>query len=880
VRSHAKASTAGSTQRQARGLGRVLREGRATRDAIAGADGRGVSAIGRFGPVIALLAALLLAVGAASASAAAPAISSTSVAAVTTTTAVLKAEINPEGEATTYRFEYGLADCSSNACTSIPVPDGNVGSGSTVVKISREVGGLQSDAKYHFRVVATNGSGPAVGPDRTFTTYAIPSDSSDCPNQEFRVGPAANLPDCRAYEMVSPVDKNGGEIRTLCNWSCWRTGLSQSAVDGDKITFASHLAFGDSASSPWSPQYIATRGSSGWSTHGISPPNAGPGVQTFTGWLFNYTFEDEFHAFTPDLSEAVLLNPNRVFAPGAKEGLLNAYTRDNTNDTYTALTTTEPAVVNEEESSLELTVGGYTPDGQHTLLTSEGKLTPDAAGGGKFQVYEASGGQLHLVSILPSGQANPNSSWAGGSGVALPALNEYVQHGMVMLDHAISDDGSRVFWTSNDDGFFDGALYVRKNAEAAQSALNGSNECTEAAKACTLPVSLDSHARFWGASADGSKALFTAGQMGSGEVSLALFDVDSGATTPIAGKVVGVAGAADDLSRFYFVSRESLAAGATAGGQNLYLYEEGELTFVAALSTGDIGQEGEHAVINLVSPFPRDRTSKVSPDGSRLAFMSNQSLTGYDNTDQVSGKADFEVFVFDAGTKQLTCVSCNPSGARPVGGHYERPYSVGDIFSGVSVAAWLNTSWTGLYEPRAISDDGSRLFFNSFDPLVPYDTNGQQDVYEWEAQGSGDCQKAGGCISLISTGQGTQKSEFVDASADGRDVFIETISGIDPRDTYGIDIYDARAGGGYPPPPAPPTPCEGDSCQSIPAAPNDQTPASANFRGNGDPKPRAARRICKPRKRAGRKGTQRKAQRAPRVGRGKHCRPAKRRAGR
>ena len=87
---------------------------------------------------------------------------------------------------------------------------------------------------------------------------------------------------------------------------------------------------------------------------------------------------------------------------------------------------------------------------------------------------------------------------------------------------------------------------------------------------------------------------------------------------------------------------------------------------------------------------------------------------------------------------------------------------------------------------RVMSDDGSRVFFNAYDALVPGDTNGTQDVYQWELPGTGDCTTAnpsyseqnGGCVSLISSGQSPQVSEFIDASADGKDVFFTTGSSL------------------------------------------------------------------------------------------------------
>jgi hypothetical protein len=134
----------------------------------------------------------------------------------------------------------------------------------------------------------------------------------------------------------------------------------------------------------------------------------------------------------------------------------------------------------------------------------------------------------------------------------------------------------------------------------------------------------------------------------------------------------------------------------------------------------------------------------------------------------------------------------------------------------------------------------ARVFFNSFESLVPRgDANGKADVYQWEAPGAGSCSESspaysppnGGCLSLISSGESPTDSVFLDASQSGGDVFFSTASSLLPQDPGLIDIYDARAGGGYPPLAPLPAQCEGDACQGAPAAPNDPTPASSSFEG-------------------------------------------------
>jgi hypothetical protein len=212
-------------------------------------------------------------------------------------------------------------------------------------------------------------------------------------------------------------------------------------------------------------------------------------------------------------------------------------------------------------------------------------------------------------------------------------------------------------------------------------------------------------------------------------------------------------------------------------------------------------------------------TSSVSPSGRYLAFQSSANLTGYDNTDPSSPApcpgagaiCDSEVFLYDAaangGAGQLLCASCNPSGARPLGPSIVPPQP-SQVSSEAAIAqpGWESTT----HQQRYLLEDG-RLFFDSLDAIVPRDANGRYDVYEYEPDGLGSCESEaqnGGCLSLLSSGRGSTDSAFLDASADGSDVFFTTSDQLLPRDGDGaIDVYDARVGGGFPftPPPI----CEG-----------------------------------------------------------------------
>ena len=161
------------------------------------------------------------------------------------------------------------------------------------------------------------------------------------------------------------------------------------------------------------------------------------------------------------------------------------------------------------------------------------------------------------------------------------------------------------------------------------------------------------------------------------------------------------------------------------------------IKFIATLSSED-SADWTPALENVPPWSP--------PVGEHLAFVSQAPLTGYDNIDVGTGSPDTEVFVYDASTGRLSCASCNPSGARPVG------------------PATVPTGKDIDHTPRSISDDGRRVFFDSEDALLPSDTNGSQNVYEYE----------NGSIYLISPGGSEDISSFADASANGDNVFFTT----------------------------------------------------------------------------------------------------------
>jgi hypothetical protein len=783
--------------------------------------------------------------------------------AVGTDTAQLHTEVNPLGIPATGYFEY-VDDATYQKdveelgeghgfdhATQIPNVSGgatplDLGSGETPTTQSITLFPLSQGTTYHYRLVAKDPLiEPVSGPEETFRTFAK-SEPESCPSNEiFRTGPSALLPDCRAYEMVSPLEKNNGDILALKeSFSSLAAVLNQSSTSGAKLAYGTYRAFGNAKAGPFTSQYIATRDPEAeeWVSHGISPARARPIFGVLS------SADTEFKAFSPDLCESWLRTVSEPpLAPGGLKGYPNIYRaqdRECGGPSYEALTTAGwqnfgPG----KEQTARLELQGASADGAKTIFIAPDSLEDSGApniGGDQPQLYIWAGGPLPVFAcILPSGEALGGPCSGGmnstfGTGKSRSAS----------VQGAISDDGTRVFWTASGGG--PGKIYVREHAEQGQVG----GECGEAAIACTIAVSKEgeeksgtSTSQFLAAARDGSKTIFAAVKdlepPKEDIEDLYQFDVDTATTTLIAhhalpGVEPTILGANEDLSHVYFASTDVMGGVnsegdvAVAGRPNLYLDEEGAIRFIGTLSSQDVDRAP-----SPINTEPFKHLARITPDGEHATFMSAAPLSGYDNTDAKNGEADAEVFLYDAaaneGQGELICVSCNPSGARPVGANLR------DQFSPFWAAAQIPVFENTLHAARVLSDDGARLYFESSDTLAARDTNGKRDVYQWEALDSGGCDEgdaafsagAEGCIDLISSGQSSKDSEFIEASPNGNDVFFATLSGLLPQDYGLVDIYDVRVGGGFKSPPPRKVPCEGEACQSPPAPPIPPTPATA-----------------------------------------------------
>ncbi len=818
-----------------------------------------------------------------------PGIHHQSAAAVTSSSATLQAEIDPDGVATTCYFQYGASNGYGSA---VPAPPGfDLGAGNGDVAVSVHLQGLASGTTYHYRVVAVSeAAGEPVtveGPDHTLTTQPAG-------------GAATELPDGRQWEMVSPPNKLGSAILG----GNGEGDDIQAAADGDGITYGATSPFVANPAGGRSPeveQMLSTRGApESWTTADLTTPHDQGSVPTQLG---NH---DEYKLFSADLSlgavEPLGATPLPPL-PAGEEATL--YLRSATGG-YRAVVTSADLqgpgeTLRSKGGGSRVFFVGASPDLGHVALISEAALAPGAfAGGG---LYEWSGGQPQLVSVLPNGQPARSA-----------LLGERGSYSSGNTRMAISGDGGRVVWEGES-----GRHYLRaidRKETVAIDAAQGAPEPRETTSVYQTANAGDSLIFFTSPERLTTDSTASAASGGLGD--LYAFEVTSGKSEPLAGKLTdltvasgaeetavvrGVIGASEDGSEVYFVAAGVLGDGAEHGadngGDNLYVerYDEAGKTwssphFIAALTEGDALSWGEG-----VEDLSR-LTSRVSPNGRYLAFMSERSLTGYENRDASSGVPDEEVFLYDASTERLACASCNPTGARPLGvfrgGVYEeRLWDFGGLWDERWVAGdipgWTaGTSHSSFYQARYLPNDG-RLFFNSSDALVPADVNGLEDVYEYEPNGAVGCGEAsrpasiaateGGCVGLISAGTSSEESAFMDASESGADVFFLTESHLSSSDyDNSLDLYDAHECSAAAPcaaaPSLTPPPCTtGDACKPGPTPQPALfgAPSSETFSGAGNVAPAAphlkatprsatnARRLAKALKACGKKPKRRRA---------------------
>lgn len=576
---------------------------------------------------------------------------------------------------------------------------------------------------------------------------------------------STRLPDCRAYEQVSPVDKNGGTIAS---------GLGARKQAG-AVTFWSTSSFADTPGSIMG-NYRAMRGEGGWTTSSLNPPTTGR----------NPILMDQFYvsAMSEDFSRAVIetkypVDPqDQGTGAAANIGHFDDY-RFEGDGSFTWLS--KPTLL-PDVSPKETYFAAASDDLERIAFDSTKPLTDDGgATQTTQQVYVRDGETTRLVSVAPGGGALPGGAKLGGN----DGNNAGGSTMGGFYPSALSADGQTVYFMTFKN-VTNPQIYVRTDALGAGAA---SKHVSRSHAAGTVGAGCQPTIAYLTANRDGSRMWFACPAKLTDDApatgGIYVYDRDQDdleyvtAPNAPAGVDAGQAKllAADpDADYVWFQMPAALTDDAVAGGNNVYVLHDGHYSFVA-----NVGND-------VVSTY----RVALSPDGSQIAF---------DSPTQISPRAGgvAQVYAADANAADPTavCVSCRTDGSDSQG--------LAD-FRNAGLSPFVGPSRVPPF--GAIDDDG-RVFFTSTDRLVPEDGNGTADVYQYDD----------GELTLISTGTDPGGAVFAGASADGTDVFLITAEKLVPQDTdNGVaDIYTARIDGGFVAPENPPS-C-GTDCQGPAPAP-------------------------------------------------------------
>jgi hypothetical protein len=701
---------------------------------------------------------------------------------------------------THYHFQYvGQEEFAASGWTEAaetsPV---SLSAGNSAQDVSQNVPGLKPGETYHFRLVATStfpGSPVVTAEEQTLLAPAPApvEETGVCPNAQFRTGSSENLPDCRAYEQVTPVDKEGAtevfkpELPVI-------NGGTLYGEDGDHFMVeATSTKWGSTPRSGQGPYFFTRNPQTGWQmTAAASQPEAG---------VNHY----EMNLVNPDLTAVGLTSSwttGKTSANSATDSETVEYKAGPPGGPYTTISTPrkdEGAWVAASEDFSKLILSS-----EDRSLAAQTSTTRHG-----LDLYEVSGGEVRQLNVQTGGATIGTCGALMASGSKEGGDLE----GHLSSRHAVSADGSRVLFEAVPGNDCEGetkSLYMRENG------------------AETVDIGVY---KFVAADAADAQLLL---ERGSGE--------------------------------FFLYETESGSAKLLATPAELAEVEE------------RLGLKGRY------SYFEATEFLGFHPGGTERPWVEYRSAGGREVVNP-GGQYANQLWRYDHVEHLFECISC----ASPF--NPEPRLSVGE--GGANDA--IEQTRDGTPSHAAFSQDGDYAFFDTPAALVPQDVNGEvhheptngddvptacggekcleperpnatpsNDIYEWRKDGVQGCAHVQGCLSLITPGRDGFLVELIGTTPSGDDVFFYTNSQLVPRDndTAG-DIYDARIDGGFAEP-TNPIECEGDSCSTPFAAPNDLTPSSATFHGAGDVSsgtPTEVKSKQKKKKKAAKKKVKKKAKR-------------------
>ena len=557
--------------------------------------------------------------------------------------------------------------------------------------------------------------------------------SESCPNATLREqNDSTELPECRAYEMVSSPYKQGFDLNL------------QGIGDDGIVGYISTGSFAGNGSGQLENPYLGVRTPEGWETHSLNPPEASYG----SGEVGFY-----FPRFSSDMRSSVV----PMLARDKPEDGIGAYVR-HFDGTFTRVGT-GPVPPSPEGASGIVQVWGASDDLSHILI-------------GGFTVWSG----LEYVGVGEAAVLRQET--VDNDGLTLPGGS---------CHDGISGDGRVEVFTSP----CGGRVWARIGGTTTV-AVSGS-ECTrgplDPGGVCNEP----SPASYAGAAADGSRVFFTTAQQlvnsdTDSTPDLYACDIPPGTPAPIGTanpctsltEVSGAASGANvqsvvrvsaDGSRVYFIAEGAVLAGnpgandetAVAGGRNLYLWTkdaehpEGQTTFVAAIDANGVSG------------------AQTTADGRYLMFSTTTPLVSTGPGADTDGRAD--IYRYDAETQTMQRISTSVTGS---GGNdpgfdvdaIQTTMSADGSMIGFQTAEALSPKDTdgvsdvylwhdgrvslisngGGQSPR-IDASGENLYFVTDQPLTAADRDVNTDIYDARIGGGFDPSSPTPCSGEACQGQ-------------------------------------------------------------------------------------------------------------------------------
>ncbi|HWX44593.1 MAG TPA: hypothetical protein VNY52_04640 [Solirubrobacteraceae bacterium] len=651
--------------------------------------------------------------------------------------------------------------------------------------VGADLPALTPGETYRYRISAVNTSPGEKVISGEEQTLAVPvlgpvQPPAACPNEATRTGLSGLLPDCRAYEQLTPNDKGGAQEIFNYGGNVAQEGAIVGS-DGERLEYGSRLVkWGNGPHEGQSP-YFFSRTESGWRlTAATAQPEAGVDVyrpEVLAPDLTALGLEAQFSTSPTSLSTRVEFQAG---PPGGPYTALPPVPRAQAAPGWVAASADFSKLILEVED--------------HALL---GHPTHTVHGD---DLYEYSGGGLR--------QANVDSS-----GKTIGSCGATIAGAVGASEGGVSADGRRVFFEAVPSANCSEPkhTYVR---------VDGGGEAAQ-----TLDLGAY---RFLAANPDGSSVLL---DKRSGEnPGLYLYTAESGKAVflPSSGVVTGVQRenlfVSEDLSAVYIVS-----GGDGEGEQLLYRY--------------DVPARRLLLVTPFAVKTGHNSFYSSSPDGRYFYFAAGTvaGLPGGGRALETPHSADpdhgqtMQVYRYDSAESLVQCMSCASA--------FDPEPRLSALFTnateGGNTIASANGDYVFFDTPAALlpSDVDGEIApeqgsFGGEHSSISYSVS--SDVYEWRRYGLDGCSHVQGCLALVTSGRGGFENILLGTTGAGRDVFFATRESLLPSDNdTAADIYDARIGGGFPEPPRT-VECEGDACATPFAPPSDLIPSSAIFRGAGN----------------------------------------------